>query len=159
MSFLKRISLRLKHIHHPPVTFHVNRELHALLQEIAHVEHKPIHAVMSELLHDAAIARRQAHQNLRLWDDLSPREKQVAALTCMERTNYEIAEQMVISPNTVKTHMRRILDKCGVNSKAELRKVLSLWDFQEWLDGQYLREQLGDPPTSSPSPDEATPQK
>ncbi len=138
MRFLKRISLRLKHIRQPPPAFRINHELNNLLHEIARTEQKPVEAIMTELLYDAAVARHQAHQNLRLWDKLSPREKQVAALTCMGFTNDDIAKKMVISPNTAKTHMRHVLDKCRVNSKVELQKVLASWDFQEWLDGQQI---------------------
>ncbi len=140
MNFLKRISSRINQRRSQPPVFHVNRELNTLLHEIAHKEHKPVEVVMSELLYHAAVERQQAHRNLRLWDELSPREKQVAALTCMGHTNDEIAAQMVISTNTVKTHMRRVLDKCNVNSKVELQNVLAPWDFQEWLAAQHFRE-------------------
>ena len=59
----------------------------------------------------------------------------MAALACLGHTNPEIGRLMVISPNTVKTHMRNLLEKVNVSSKAELREVFAGWDFEAWLDG------------------------
>jgi DNA-binding CsgD family transcriptional regulator len=36
------------------------------------------------------------------------------------RPNKAIAEQLAISPWTVNTHIRRIFDKLGVNTRAEM---------------------------------------
>lgn len=52
---------------------------------------------------------------------LTPREQEIAWLTAQGHTNYQIAENLVISPETVKTHVRHVLDKFNVNSKADLR--------------------------------------
>jgi RNA polymerase sigma factor (sigma-70 family) len=52
---------------------------------------------------------------------LTPREQEIAWLTAQGHTNRQIAEDLVISPETVKTHMRHVLDKFSVNSKADLR--------------------------------------
>ena len=45
---------------------------------------------------------------------------------------------MVISVNTVKTHMRKVLAKFGVHSKAELRVALGSWDFAPWVANQEM---------------------
>ncbi|MCP4418016.1 MAG: helix-turn-helix transcriptional regulator, partial [Chloroflexi bacterium] len=71
-------------------------------------------------------------ENLALWHTLTNREKETAAFTCLGYTNHEIAQKMVISPNTVKTHLRRVLQKFGVGSKSELQLVLASWDFSGW---------------------------
>jgi len=52
---------------------------------------------------------------------LTPREQEIAWLTAQGDTNRQIAENLVISPETVKTHMRHVLDKFNVNSKTDLR--------------------------------------
>lgn len=55
---------------------------------------------------------------------LSPREQQVTLLTLQGLTNRQIATMLVISPETVKTHVRHALEKFGLHSKAELRLLL-----------------------------------
>lgn len=70
------------------------------------------------------------------WRSLSPREQDVAALTCLGYTNPQIAARLHISVETVKTHMRNTLVKFQLHSKAELRMILSDWDFSEWEHAQ-----------------------
>jgi len=55
---------------------------------------------------------------------LTPRERQVVLLTRRGLTNRQIAAALVISPETVKTHVRHALEKFGLSSKAELRLLL-----------------------------------
>jgi DNA-binding NarL/FixJ family response regulator len=74
----------------------------------------------------------RAHQH---WESLSPREKQVAALACAGLTGRQIAARLVISPETVKTHMRHILRKFGIASRRELREQLDGWDLRAWAAG------------------------
>ena len=108
------------------------------LQKIALQERKSVDEVTQELLSNAVAGRRTADESLQLWEGLTPREKQAAALACLGFTNQEIAERMVISANTVKSHMRSILHKFNVNSKEQLRAVLMEWDFHAWLEAQNL---------------------
>jgi len=51
---------------------------------------------------------------------LSQREAEVAGLVLRGLSNKEIADQLNISPNTVKTHLRAVFDKSGVSSRYEL---------------------------------------
>jgi DNA-binding NarL/FixJ family response regulator len=50
---------------------------------------------------------------------LSPREKQVMAELSRGATSHEIARKLMISENTVKSHVRHILEKLEANNRAE----------------------------------------
>jgi DNA-binding CsgD family transcriptional regulator len=58
-------------------------------------------------------------------DDLSARERSVAELFCDGLTYKEIATRLLISPATVRAHLRGIYSKLGVSSKIELTTALS----------------------------------
>ena len=65
---------------------------------------------------------------------LTPREQEVAWLTARGRTNQQIAETLIISPETVKTHVRHVLEKFRVRSKVDLRLLLLDLGVR-WWDG------------------------
>ena len=52
-------------------------------------------------------------------DDLSPREREVLSLVSRGATNREIADNLTITENTVKVHLRRILDKLDVRNRQQ----------------------------------------
>lgn len=52
--------------------------------------------------------------------DLTPREREIFALTARGYSSPFIAEQLVISDSTVRFHQRNIYAKLGVHSKQEL---------------------------------------
>lgn len=51
--------------------------------------------------------------------DVSPREREVLALMVQGLSNTAIAERLVVSPSTVKTHVSSILSKLGATSRTE----------------------------------------
>ncbi|HEX2136905.1 MAG TPA: helix-turn-helix transcriptional regulator [Microvirga sp.] len=51
-------------------------------------------------------------------EELSPQERRVVALFALDYTNKEIARELSISADTVKTYARRIYAKLGVRTKA-----------------------------------------
>lgn len=53
-------------------------------------------------------------------ESLTEREKEIAALLLRGRTYKLIAEELYLSENTVKTHVKNIYSKLGVKSKSEL---------------------------------------
>ena len=68
------------------------------------------------------------------WSALSHREQQVVALVCLGYRNHEIAQTLVIAPETVKTHLQRVYDKFNLRSRKELRLALKHWEFREWWE-------------------------
>lgn len=114
------------------LSFQVDPELLQSLQGLAENEQRPQDEVAADLLSIALAQRDAANFFLERWRDLSPREQQVAALVCLGYTNRQIANRLVISIETVKSHVRNILNKFNLHSKIELRQTLSDWDFSDW---------------------------
>src|SRR5262249_47258986 len=55
-----------------------------------------------------------------VFGELTEREREVVALVAHGLTNHEIAERLVISPATAKTHVSRALTKLGARDRAQL---------------------------------------
>jgi len=56
---------------------------------------------------------------------LSRREREVAALVAAGNSNPEIAQALYLSPKTIEGHMRRIFEKLGVSSRAEVAATIA----------------------------------
>ena len=54
------------------------------------------------------------------WGSLTPTEREVAELVTRGCSNAEIGAQLLVSVNTVKTHLSRIYAKMGIDGRAEL---------------------------------------
>ena len=81
----------------------------------------------------ASLAAGEYNEKVANWRTLTPRQQEVAALICGGYTNREIARRLNISVSTVKTHIRSILPKFGLNSKDQLQKYFEDWDFSHFL--------------------------
>jgi DNA-binding CsgD family transcriptional regulator len=57
------------------------------------------------------------------WAALTAAESAVAKLVAEGRTNRRIAEQLFVSPHTISTHLRHILEKLGMSSRVELARA------------------------------------
>ena len=57
--------------------------------------------------------------------NLTRREEEVAALVARGFTNRQIASELSISEHTVATHLRRILKKLGLQSRAQIGSWLT----------------------------------
>ncbi|WP_029251671.1 response regulator [Paraoerskovia marina] len=53
-------------------------------------------------------------------DALTPREREVVALVAEGLSNEQIAERLVVSPHTAKTHVNRAMVKVGARDRAQL---------------------------------------
>jgi DNA-binding NarL/FixJ family response regulator len=111
-------------------------ELAEALRAIAKQERRTEAEVAADMLVVGLDRRRVAELNLARWHKLTLREQEVTALVCLKLSNQEIAERLVLSPETVKTHMRRILQKLDLHSQTELRLIYADWDFSQWLKGE-----------------------
>ncbi len=120
---LKREKLRL---------FELDEALIHSVQDLARREGRSPGEVASGLVAEALERRQAAGELLRIWQGLSMREQEVAALACLGYTNPEIAEMLFLSEETVKTHLQRILRKFGLRRKDQLLLAFSEWDFSAW---------------------------
>ena len=57
---------------------------------------------------------------LDLWDDLTPREKEILSFIVEGKSDKEIAKELYLSVRTVTTHVFHILKKFGKQSRLSL---------------------------------------
>ena len=69
--------------------------------------------------HVVAALARPSSGSPDLPDDLTPREAEVLALIAEGLTNAEIAERLVVSAATIKSHVNRIFFKTGARDRAQ----------------------------------------
>jgi len=102
------------------------------LARLADKEERPVNEVGQEMLTFALEHRQAAVANLEQWESLTPRERQITALTCLGYTNRQIAQRLTITPATVATHLKNSKRKFGLRTNLELRNTLADWDFRAW---------------------------
>jgi DNA-binding NarL/FixJ family response regulator len=110
----------------------MDEELAESLREMAHSQRRPKEELAADLLNESLMRRLEEEKKLEYWRNLSPREQDVVALVCLNYTNRQIAERLVISPETVKTHVANVLRKYNLGRRADLRRYLDNWDFGAW---------------------------
>jgi DNA-binding CsgD family transcriptional regulator len=133
MSLWQRLLNALGYQTAPRLSFRAELGLIQSLQVLAKQEHRGMDEVAIDLLSFALEERQAADHRLIQWQMLSPREQEVTALICLNYTNRRIATRLKVSPETIKTHVRHLLRKFEVSSKAELRQALADWDFSAWI--------------------------
>lgn len=116
-----------------PRTYEISESMQVTLSTLARHEGRPETELLPYLLAAGLTQYRTIDELLPKWESLSPREQEIAALTCLGYTNRQIAARLSLSPETIKTHVRNVLFKFGVNGKTELRHILAGWDFSGWM--------------------------
>jgi DNA-binding CsgD family transcriptional regulator/N-acetylneuraminic acid mutarotase len=79
-------------------------------------------------------------------EPLSEREREIVHLVATGATNRMIAQELTISPNTVKVHLRNIFTKLEISSRTEATVIAIREGWVDLLDGeqQAAAEQLTD---------------
>lgn len=75
--------------------------------------------------------RADERERRRLFEYLTPREREVLAALCQGLSAAEIAEETYVALSTVRSHIRSILTKLGVGSQLE---AVALANRAEWAD-------------------------
>jgi len=112
--------------------FALEERLHTALEQRANQEQRPAEEIQAELVAEGLAHLQTVDRLKECWGSLSPREQEVAALTCLGFTNRQMAGRMHVSMETIKTQMSKVLDKFDLHSKMELRQALTNWDFRDW---------------------------
>jgi DNA-binding NarL/FixJ family response regulator len=92
-------------------------------------------AMLGPLL--AALIRRRREQAaiMQRLSLLTRREREVLALVCRGSDSRSIAEELVISPETARTHIQNVLSKLGVHSRLEAAALVGPDDMLDQLVG------------------------
>lgn len=115
-----------------PRKYQVSESMHVTLTTLSQHEGRPEDDLIQDLL-AAGLTQYYSFDDLwHKWETLSPREQDVAALVCLGYTNKEVGVRLSISPETVKTHLRNVLVKFGLQNRTELRLSMKAWDFTAW---------------------------
>jgi DNA-binding CsgD family transcriptional regulator len=112
------------------------------LRKLARDQGRSLDEVTYELLAQQAAAPRPGP----LWAAFTSREQDVAALIYAGYSNSEIAYLLSLGVETVRTHIQRMLRKCGLHSKAELYAALRGDEDAEAVIQQRLEALLEPPP-------------
>ena len=104
------------------------------IQVLARQEGKGEDEMVIELLQSGLERRQATHLSAALLNELTNRELEVAALICWGLNTPEIADRLYITQSTARTHISRVLVKLRVKHPAQVRELLSWWDFSEWID-------------------------
>lgn len=116
----------------PRLVLAFDQDLSSQLRQAAHGRQQPLGELAAELLAYGLEQQAQRAEAERALQVLTERQRQVVWMTAQGQTNRQIAQALVISPETVKTHMRHALAQLGLRSKAELRMLLLDLGMRWW---------------------------
>jgi DNA-binding CsgD family transcriptional regulator len=120
-------------------------ELLRPLRKLAKDQGRSLDDVTYELLAHSLAQQVPASRPERSWPTLSHREQDVAALIYAGYTPSQIAQLLNVGLETVRTHVQRIMRKCGVHSKVELCIALEQEGAERRIHWR-LEELLNPPP-------------
>ena len=115
-------------------TVEVSAELSTRLRRAARARARPPEMLVNDILE-----RGLEQEALRVHAEhalasLTPREQEVTWLAARGQTNRQIADALVISSETVKSHIHNVLIKFGLRSKSDLRLLLLDLGIRWWQD-------------------------
>ena len=133
IQYLQEFLQKKDHSEQPRV-FLKDEELVAAIKDIAKQQNRAEEEIIADFTKAGLNQLWTQNELEERWASLSHREQQVVALIRLGYRNYEIAEMLVIAPETVKTHLQSIFNKFNLRSTKELRLALKHWDFREWWE-------------------------
>ncbi|MBO0790426.1 MAG: hypothetical protein J2P36_05690 [Ktedonobacteraceae bacterium] len=96
------------------------QELVPLLKRSLEQQRRPyVDRLLAAFLHEEKSGSPSSAHPQALIDPLTPREQEVLELLSQGASNQEIAQVLVIAPNTVKRHVQAILAKLGVRNRTQ----------------------------------------
>src|SRR5438093_1746018 len=113
------------------------RAVEALAQGGAYFSSTMFTKVLQEFTH---LSRRRDLQEVKGIDALTEREKDVLRLVAKGATNRDIANELIITENTVKVHLRNILDKLQLRN----RQQAAAYAVQEGLVSRVIPSNNGE---------------
>jgi ATP/maltotriose-dependent transcriptional regulator MalT len=111
-----------------------DEEIVSIVRKVAEQQGRSEEEIITDFTKAGWDQLQQENEMVEHWGSLSQREQQVVALICLGYRNYQIAEILVIAPETVKTHLQNIFAKFNLRSSKELRLALKEWNFVEWWE-------------------------
>lgn len=95
------------------------RELFAMVKGVVHGDAPISSAMAAKILGEFARQARRTAPPRQPGADLSPREKEVLELVTQGKSNKEIAGALAIAENTVKNHLKNILEKLHLENRVQ----------------------------------------
>lgn len=83
------------------------------------------HVYLTKLWEMTPVEQLSSQKSVLVVGNLTERESEIVGLLLKGRTYKMIAEELFLSENTVKTHIKNIYSKLNINSKAELIRLLA----------------------------------
>ncbi len=114
--------------------FRLPKELLAQVEQLAAAQQIPAERMVAQLVAEALAQRARSERLLTAWGSLTRREQQVVAMFGLGNETAEVARRLVVSENTVRSHLYSAQLKFGEPSKAALLNHLTDWDFSAWLE-------------------------
>jgi DNA-binding NarL/FixJ family response regulator len=91
--------------------------------------------MLGALLQRLIVRRRERDDALKRMAKLTRREREVLALVAQGADNDAIAQHLVISPETARTHIQNVLGKLGVHSRLEAAAFVTQNGILDDLEG------------------------
>ena len=107
------------------LTIELNEETVHRLQELARWGEKPVGQVIENMLTREALNQYARISYPPAWKDLNQRQRQIAALICLNYTNMQIALRLNLSESTVKVDVAKIKLCLGLVHRNEILETLS----------------------------------